>query len=370
MKRQLAVALALASAAAVTAAVPAQAAPEPVRVLIVGDSVTQGYRGDHTWRYFLWRTLQERQEHVDFVGRRRGTFAVHDDGRWDWDYEGEDAYADPEFDQDHGATWGGRLGAEGNWFHDPIAPQVEQHRPDVIVAMWGVNDLAMAEVGPDELLADQREWVAQARAVDPGVDVLLAELPFTWLYDGEVTEYNDRLPGLAQELSTSTSIVAVAAMGERYVMEEDATDHVHPSVSGQRKIAGMVAATLVPVLEARRQRDMLQAEAALVPEQVVVPTAPEPAPPVLVPLEAMPAAGALVVAPTAPRGVRAQRKARRVVVSWRSVSSAQLYEVRAGTRVVRVSARRAVVRATTKRVRVRAVNTAGASPWRWVRVRS
>ncbi|MFC7503453.1 hypothetical protein, partial [Nocardioides sp. GCM10030258] len=36
-----------------------------VRVLIVGDSVTQGSSGDWTWRYRLWRHLQDAGLAVD-----------------------------------------------------------------------------------------------------------------------------------------------------------------------------------------------------------------------------------------------------------------------------------------------------------------
>ena len=70
----------------------------PTRVLIVGDSVTHGLSGDHTWRYFSYKGLQKTGASVDFVGPHVGTYS--DDG---WFSGG---YADPDFDQDHASRYG------------------------------------------------------------------------------------------------------------------------------------------------------------------------------------------------------------------------------------------------------------------------
>ena len=46
-------------------------AVEPLRVLLVGDSVTQGSAGDSTWRYRLWKHLEATTAGpVDLVGPR------------------------------------------------------------------------------------------------------------------------------------------------------------------------------------------------------------------------------------------------------------------------------------------------------------
>lgn len=44
----------LVAAAALTAAPGQATATEPPRLLLLGDSITQGYAGDTTWRYRLW----------------------------------------------------------------------------------------------------------------------------------------------------------------------------------------------------------------------------------------------------------------------------------------------------------------------------
>lgn len=45
----------------------------PLRVMVVGDSMTQGREGDWTWRYRIWQFFQHNQIAVDFVGPYIGT---------------------------------------------------------------------------------------------------------------------------------------------------------------------------------------------------------------------------------------------------------------------------------------------------------
>src|SRR4051794_25245911 len=73
------------------------------RIMIVGDSITQGSAGDITWRYRLSKHLQATPGVVDLVGDRT----------WLYDnitgQQGSTAYVDPNFDQDHHAIWGRML---------------------------------------------------------------------------------------------------------------------------------------------------------------------------------------------------------------------------------------------------------------------
>lgn len=351
--------MAVVMAALVTiAVVPASAHADvdrPARILIVGDSVTQGYKGDVTWRYFLWHALQDADVPVDFVGPRTGTFYLHPDGTYDWNYTGEGSYADQGFDQDHGATYGGRIGPVGNWFYDPIGTQVEQQQPDVIVSLWGVNDLADEAQGPADVIASYRDWFAQARAVDPEVDFVVGRLPYTWLYDGEVTVFNQMLGELAAELTTDRSRIVVATMNESYTRAGDSADYVHPNLSGQAKIAGMIGTALLEALG--RTETSLPIPPA--------PVSSVPPPPTVAIAPPTQQSGA----PAAPRRLRARRDGRRVVVRWRAVQAAQGYRVRCGRRSKVVTGRRAVLGVRARSCAVRSLSTSGSSPWTKVRIR-
>lgn len=371
--------------------VPATAAADVVdvadgttRVLIVGDSVTQGYKGDFTWRYFAWKALTE--EHpdkgVDFVGRRTGPFYFHEDGRWDWDYTGGDAYADPEFDQDHGATYGGRMGSDDNpSFYDPIGPQVEAYSPDVVMSLWGINDLWHKDDGPEEVIATYRAWVDEARSSSPDVSFVLGRLPYTWI--AEVPEFNSMLGDLATELSTDRSRIVVATMTEPYTQEGDSLDAVHPNTEGQRKIAGMMSGALSELLTSSATPDQDITPVPVPP--LVVPPAPPAGEPVVAPVDvaqvmtvsaltdqpevAPPAVVTQAQPPGRPRSVRAIRRGDRTVVTWRSAVGAERYGVRCGRVSYSVVGRRVVARSGASHCVVRAMSEAGSSTSVSVRVR-
>lgn len=321
------------------AAAPAHAA-EPTRVMVVGDSISQGADGDFTWRYFAASQLPS----VEWVGNRVGTFV---DAEHTWD----GTYADPAFDSDHASRWGLAL---WEMLHQPseraprIGELVAAHDPDVIVEALGTNDFAWLNRDVESMSEQVREFVAEARSVKPDVDVILAPVAPTWVVHAE--DYNAALPALAAELSTDASrVVAAPGVG---MTKDDTSDGIHPSTDGQRKIAASMVAGMV----------------MLVDSPVEPAPEPEPAPEVTPPAEA-PMVVEPVAAPSKPRGVRAVRKGRRVVVSWQRARGADRYVARCGTKVRRVERVRTSMRVRASRCKVRSVSEGGASGWRVVRVR-
>lgn len=140
--RALPVLLALVSVVAGGLAAPAgtpAAAAEPVRILLVGDSVTQGSAGDWTWRYRLWKHFQAAGVAVDSVGPRTDLYDNVGDTY------GSQAYVDPHFDQDHASRWGMMVDVPDV----PIETLVEEYQPDVVVEMLGFNDLVYGLRSPE-----------------------------------------------------------------------------------------------------------------------------------------------------------------------------------------------------------------------------
>jgi len=208
-----------------TAAV--SAAPEPVRILVLGDSVAQGSAGDWTWRYRLHQMLDASGAVVDFVGPRDDVF------------ENSDAYADPAFDdREHAARWGMKLAFPD----DSIESLMERYEPDVVIETRGINDFAWLESSPEQvedLVADE---VAAAREVDDTVDFVVARLPQRWV--GGVEAYNQALPKLAAELSQDDSTVVAADTGHGFQEYVDTWDPAHLAATGEVKMAAGVANAL------------------------------------------------------------------------------------------------------------------------------
>lgn len=202
----------------------------PVRILLVGDSVTQGSAGDWTWRYRLWEHLVADDADVDFVGPA-DTLAGPPPALPNQEY------ADPDFDRTHAAHWGDAF-YDTQW---PIGDLVETYEPDVVVELLGVNDLVGGKT-PDEVLAELSDFVTTAQQVDPDVDVVLGQLSQSW--QPGVPDYNAGLPGLAQELGTDDSRVVVATAPTDFVEDVDTWDAAHPTATGEVKIAASVADAL------------------------------------------------------------------------------------------------------------------------------
>ncbi|HEY0889322.1 MAG TPA: GDSL-type esterase/lipase family protein [Nocardioides sp.] len=330
---------------------PAHAA-EPTRVLIVGDSVTQGSNGDFTWRYFAWQELAGAGRGVDFVGPYTGTHSGDQPGQvWGG------SYADAGFDQDHAARWGKAMWEQA-WWPSEQAPSIAELMTggaDVVVLALGVNDLRFSGGDVASLRADTVEVVRQIRAVDPSAGVVLGAVPQSWV--AGVNAWNAALPGLAAELATGES--TVVATNPAGWTQADTTDNLHPNTVGQQKLATTFVQALTALTEPTAQEPTPEPTAVPVPS--LQQTAPSPA--------AKPVPSPMAK-PAAPRGIRAVQRGARIRVAWRAAAGAESYAVRCGRSVKTVGGTRAVLRVRSASCKVRATNAAGSSVWERTRVRA
>jgi hypothetical protein len=109
---------------------PANAAePGPLRVLLTGDSLVQGFHGDYTWRYRLYKELVRQGVSVNFVGSLSQPIVKPG--------YASAQYLDPNFDRDHFAIGGTTL----RLLMAKIGAEVSSQQPDIIVLGGGINDL-------------------------------------------------------------------------------------------------------------------------------------------------------------------------------------------------------------------------------------
>jgi lysophospholipase L1-like esterase len=202
-------------------------APGVIRFMAIGDSITHGAAGSHTWRYRLHEHLRAAGVPFDFVGpydrAHLGEYAV---GGWD--------YA-------HASTWG--FTAMEAWH--VVAEDVEIYEPDVLLVHLGTNDLTFLNGMPDGVAADVDRIIEAARSVDPGIDVVLAQIGDTGgLEDSETLLYAQALARIAQSRSTPQSRVAVANVAGLWNHETDTYDRTHPNERGEHVIAKAFADSL------------------------------------------------------------------------------------------------------------------------------
>lgn len=188
-----------------------------LRILPLGDSITEGGPGAATYRYFLEKDLARRGVEVDFVGSQRG---VHG---------GEPLFDD--FDPDHEGHWG--------WTSEEVAERIggwaREARPDVALVHLGSNDLFRSAEGIPGNLA---RIVGSLREANPRIVVFLARLiPPAGFPTLRLRAVNDAIEALAGALSSTASPVFVVAQDEGFRPGVDTLDGVHPNEQGERKMA-------------------------------------------------------------------------------------------------------------------------------------
>lgn len=205
--------------------------PLPQRILLYGDSLTMGFSGDWTWRYRLWQSLTASGTPFDLVGPRNDMLGYVSRHQFSQDYR------DPAFDRDH-ASYGGMTFSRPLWQLSSLA---NYYRPDVVVGQIGINDLLQKLRTPAQLVEMWRIQIARVRYWQPHASIVLVRQPQTWW--GALRVYNTGLAALAQELDTPQSrVIITEEVGlDPYV---DTYDYMHPSPSGERKIAESVATAL------------------------------------------------------------------------------------------------------------------------------
>jgi len=210
----------------------AQPAPsEPVRIMPLGDSITQGDADHDTYRRPLWKSLQVEGYDVDFVGSLRGNHrgpAPRDD-----------------FDRDHEGHWG--------WRVDEILARirgwVEDSEPDVILIHLGSNDVFQGE-DVETTLDELGELIDAVRESRPEATFLLAQIiPTTMAHaNAGIRELNARIPELAASKSSATSRVVVVDHFTGFDATRQTYDGVHPNADGEIHLSDRWLAALADVL--------------------------------------------------------------------------------------------------------------------------
>ncbi|MEY9214679.1 cellulose binding domain-containing protein [Thermobifida halotolerans] len=205
---------------------------EPVRIMPLGDSIT-GSPG--CWRAMLWRDLTDAgYTDIDFVGSLPG------DG-CGFSYDGEH--------EGHGGMLVTNLADSGQ-----LSGWLSSADPDVVLMHFGTNDVWSSR--PTQTILDAYSTlVDQMRAHNPTVTILVAQIiPMDSARScatcGQgVQDLNAAIPGWAASESTAQSPVVVVDQWTGFDTDVDTYDGVHPSGSGDAKIAQNWMSALTPVLD-------------------------------------------------------------------------------------------------------------------------
>jgi lysophospholipase L1-like esterase len=262
VKRKLRVAVTvawmLATSLLAGVSLPAAGAAEaaPIRIMLVGDSITAGLAGvDTAYRCELWLRLAGRN--VDFVGLQSSSPGC----------------GAPGFDPDH-EGWGGATTA--GLISEMEASNSFTLSYDAALVHIGTNDKNGVDFGWNQAYIDAeielnfRSIVAKLREFNPGVTIYLSQLipcglgpspadgflGCTVTHDGGLDNEGNSIEGMndvwariAADSSTPQSPIVLVDHRVGFSTADDLLpDRVHPNGSGQAKMADNWAMALEPLL--------------------------------------------------------------------------------------------------------------------------
>ena len=215
----------------------AQSQSQPLKIMPLGNSITQGDMDFVSYRYPLWKKLIDAEIKFEFVG----SHTENDGGTPTFqDYKGQ------SFSNRNEGHWGWRAdeilnGKDGK---GNIAQWAEDHRPDIVLIHMGTNDM-FAGQDIDETIAEIKAVIATIHNKSPGVTIFLAKL--IPAYDQSVgltiaqniQTLNERIEALANAQTPDGPPIVLVDQntGFNATTGIDTYDGVHPNTSGMEKMA-------------------------------------------------------------------------------------------------------------------------------------
>jgi len=196
-----------------------------VRIVPLGDSITQGNDTYNSWRRQFWFKVAGSNPEsytfdVDMVGSQDVQF-------------GGGPPPDDDFDKDNEGHWGWSILDVIE--SDNLPVWLGGYTPDVALVHLGTNGSDTGETKRDQM----GTLVSQLRADNPNVIVFIAIPGSDW---GSVGELGQLLPQFGVDTTTAQSPVFIVDMLTGWIYhpddpDTDTQDWVHPNLQGEEKIA-------------------------------------------------------------------------------------------------------------------------------------
>lgn len=194
----------------------------PLRVMAMGDSITEGGAGHNSYRRSFYFQMVAAGCRIDMVGSKSG---VSRGARRD---SGSVSAPNPDFDQNHEAYWDYQT-QEVTAF---AAGKVAAAQPHVVMIHLGSNDVIKGQSG-SAAAAELGTLIDAIRSAKSDAHIVLAKIiPNSKV---SVTAINNAIDGVAASRQQSQSPIIVVDQSSGYSVADN-YDGVHPAPSGEAKI--------------------------------------------------------------------------------------------------------------------------------------
>jgi lysophospholipase L1-like esterase len=208
----------------------------PVKIMPVGDSITEGKYTQGGYRKPLLDLLKSNGYSVTFVGKEDNGEPANDTGF----SKGMD---NPNHEGYGSARIGMLLGGGTTEKHTalPIKTSLANNNPDVVLIMLGTNDI-FGITATDKMKQTMEKLVSTIFEANPNITVVLASIvPIGKIpaRDADVDAYNAVLPGIVDEQKALNHKIVFADIHSVVGLSDLSGDKVHPSAQGYKKMAGL-----------------------------------------------------------------------------------------------------------------------------------
>ena len=205
-----------------------------VKIMPLGDSITQGNTSHATYRYWLYRQMRYAGFNPDFTGSLQTHYAGGGQ-------QGPPPYG--HFDPDHEGHWG--------WRVDMLLPNLESwmrtQQPDIVLAHVGTNDIFQNQPN-SQTISEIEHVIDTIRSEKPNVKIVLAELIPSSVqnskFNDAIVDLNTRIRALAALRSTEVSPIVVVDQYTGFDPAMHTYDQVHPNEAGEKLMAQRWAAAM------------------------------------------------------------------------------------------------------------------------------
>ena len=186
-----------------------------IRLMPLGDSITDGTILPGGYRTELWKKLMMDGDNIDFVG----SISSGSPDLGDSDHQGLIGWTIPQLD-----------GSVGGW--------IAAYQPDIVLLHIGTNDLDHGAT-PESMTQSMSKLIGDIFAAKPDTFIIVSTLvPSTHGAGSTWSSFNASIPNIAAQYSSQGRRIIALDMSQ-VVTGGDLADGIHPNAIGYSKMANM-----------------------------------------------------------------------------------------------------------------------------------